>query len=204
MAKIINKTAKPGRIGIDLGGTKIEIMVLDPQGKECLRRRVPTPQGDYPATLQAIRDLVIAAEAELAMQCSVGVAMPGTFSSQTGRVKNANSVCLNDKPLKQDLETLLDRVCRFSNDANCFALSESIDGAAQTAKTVFAVIIGTGTGAGIVINKQILTGINGIAGEWVNEKLLFCGNSKFPIRPQDILWRYSPITNYHSLLTIHR
>lgn len=180
MAKIINKTAKPGRIGIDLGGTKIEIMVLDPQGKECLRRRVPTPQGDYPATLQAIRDLVIAAEAELAMQCSVGVAMPGTFSSQTGRVKNANSVCLNDKPLKQDLETLLDRVCRFSNDANCFALSESIDGAAQTAKTVFAVIIGTGTGAGIVINKQILTGINGIAGEWGHNPLPWPAETERP------------------------
>jgi fructokinase len=168
------------RIGIDLGGTKIEIIVLDKQGKQCLRQRTPTPQGDYQATLQTIHDLVISAESQLSMRCNVGVAMPGTFSSQTGRVKNANSVCLNGKPLQQDLEALLGRPCRFSNDANCFALSEAIDGGVQTAHCIFGVILGTGTGAGIVIDKQILTGRNGIGGEWGHNPLPWPADNERP------------------------
>jgi fructokinase len=159
------------KLGIDLGGTKIEIIALDDQGKERLRRRVATPQGNYPATLQAIARLVEEAEAELGQRGSVGIGTPGAISRATGRLKNSNSTHLNGQPIVQDLEALLQRPVKISNDANCFALSEATDGAAAGAEVVFGVIIGTGTGAGIVVNGQVLTGPNGIAGEWGHNPL---------------------------------
>lgn len=159
------------RLGIDLGGTKIEIIALDDGGRELLRRRVPTPQGDYYATLQAIAQLVRDAEAELGQQGSVGIGTPGALSRATGRLKNSNSVVLNDQPILQDLEAMLQRKIKISNDANCFALSESTDGAAAGAEVVFGVILGTGVGAGIVVNGHVLTGPNGIAGEWSHNPL---------------------------------
>jgi len=159
------------RLGIDLGGTKIEIVALDDSGKELLRRRVFTPSGNYAATLQLIAVLVHDAEAELGQRGSIGIGTPGTPSGVTGRLKNSNSVILNDKPILQDLESLLKRPVKISNDANCFALSEAVDGAAVGASVVFGVILGTGVGAGIVVNGYVLTGPNGIAGEWGHNPL---------------------------------
>lgn len=159
------------RLGIDLGGTKIEIIALDGNGQTLLRRRVDTPQGNYPAILAAIDALIRDVENELACTCTVGIGMPGALSSITGRVKNSNSVCLNDKPIKQDIEQLLRREVRIANDANCFALSEATDGAAQNAGTVFGVIVGTGTGGGIVFNGRNINGVNSIAGEWGHNPL---------------------------------
>ena len=159
------------RLGIDLGGTKIEIVALDEGGKELLRRRVPTPQGDYYETLQVIAQLVRDAEAELGQRGSVGIGTPGALSRATGRLKNSNSVALNGQPILQDLEALLQRKVKIANDANCFALSEATDGAAAGAAVVFGVILGTGVGAGIVVNGRILTGPNGIAGEWGHNPL---------------------------------
>ena len=159
------------RLGIDLGGTKIEIIALDDGGRELLRRRVLTPQGNYYETLQTIAQLVRDVEAELGQQGSVGVGTPGTLSRATGRLKNSNSVVLNGKPILQDLESLLQRPVKISNDANCFALSEATDGAAAGAEVVFGVILGTGVGAGIVVNSHVLIGPNGIAGEWGHNPL---------------------------------
>lgn len=159
------------KLGVDLGGTKIEIIALDDGGVELLRRRVPAPRGDYLLTLQAIAGLVHEAEAELGQQGSLGIGTPGAISKATGLLKNSNSVHLNGQPILQDLETLLQRPVKISNDANCFALSEAMDGAAAGAAVVFGVIIGTGTGAGIVVNGQVLTGPNGIAGEWGHNPL---------------------------------
>ncbi|UVE18524.1 ROK family protein [Pseudomonas sp. LS44] len=160
----------PVRLGIDLGGTKIEIIALE-NGQERLRRRLPTPQGDYTATLACIARLVHEAEAELGQQGSLGVGIPGTLSPDHGRVKNANSVCLIDEDLRGDLERLLQRDVRLANDADCFALSEATDGAGAGAGTVFAAILGTGVGAGVVINGRLLSGPNGIAGEWGHNPL---------------------------------
>ncbi len=154
------------RLGIDLGGTKIEIVALAADGSERLRRRVATPQGDYPATLRAIDALVDDAERTLGVRGSVGIGTPGSESPVDGRLRNANSTCLNGQPLRQDLEALLQREIRIANDANCFALSEALDGAARGAATVFGAILGTGVGGGIVLNGRVLTGANGIAGEW--------------------------------------
>jgi fructokinase len=159
------------KLGIDLGGTKIEIIALDDRGSELLRWRVPTPQGDYSGTLRAIADLVHRAEAELGLAGTVGIGTPGAISRATGLLKNSNSAHLNGQPIVQDLEVLLQRKLRTSNDANCFALSEATDGAAAGATTVFGVIIGTGAGAGIVVNGHVLTGANGIAGEWGHNPL---------------------------------
>lgn len=159
------------KLGIDLGGTKIEIIALDDIGGELLRRRVTTPQGDYAATLHAIENLVHSAEAELGQRGSVGIGTPGTLSKATGLLKNSNSVHLNGKPVLQDLQALLKREIKISNDANCFALSEASDGAASSADVVFGVIIGTGVGAGIVVNGKVLAGPNGIAGEWGHNPL---------------------------------
>ncbi|MBI5891690.1 MAG: ROK family protein [Nitrosomonadales bacterium] len=159
------------RLGIDLGGTKIEIIALDDSGKELLRRRVPTPQGNYFETLQVIAQLVRDTEAELGQRGTLGIGTPGTLSRATGRLKNSNSVALNGQPILQDLESLLQRKVQISNDANCFALSEATDGAAAGASVVFGVILGTGVGAGIVVNGHILTGPNGIAGEWGHNPL---------------------------------
>jgi fructokinase len=154
------------RIGVDLGGTKIEALALGRDGAERLRRRVPTPREHYPATLAAITTLVEGMERELDEAARVGIGMPGVLSPATGLVKNANSVWLNGRPLRQDLERLLRRPLRFANDANCFALSEARDGAGAGARVVFGVIIGTGTGGGIAVDGRVLTGPNAVAGEW--------------------------------------
>jgi fructokinase len=159
------------KLGIDLGGTKIEIIALDDNGVEILRRREPTPQGDYSATLSVIANLVQTSETELGQRGSVGIGTPGAISKATGLLKNSNSVHLNGKPILQDLEALLQRPVKICNDANCFALSEATDGAAMGAAVVFGVIIGTGTGAGIVVNGNVLTGPNSIAGEWGHNSL---------------------------------
>lgn len=159
------------RVGIDLGGTKIEIAVLDERAATLLRRRVPTPQGDYRGTLDAIASLVAAAEEELGPARSVGIGIPGAILPATQLVKNANSVVLNGKPLHADLEALLRRPVRLANDANCLALSEAVDGAAAGANVTFAAILGTGVGGGIAIAGRPWTGANAIAGEWGHNPL---------------------------------
>lgn len=159
------------RLGIDLGGTKIEIMALDAGGEVLLRQRIATPQGDYPATLRAIAGLVAAAESQLGRRGSVGIGIPGAESLATGLIKNANSTCLIGQPLKHDLQNLLQRDVRLANDANCFALSEAIDGSGRGAPIVFGVILGTGVGGGIVVDQKVLTGANAIAGEWGHNPL---------------------------------
>jgi predicted NBD/HSP70 family sugar kinase len=159
------------RIGIDLGGTKIEGVALDGNGRELLRRRVTTPGGDYQAILAAITALVHDIEKQTGQRGTVGVGTPGAVSRATGRIKNSNSVCLIGKPLGQDLAALLGRPVRLANDANCFALSEATDGAAAGAEVVFGVIIGTGTGGGIVVHGRVLEGANAVAGEWGHNPL---------------------------------
>jgi fructokinase len=159
------------RIGIDLGGTKIELIVLDDKGVERLRHRQPTPRNDYRATLETINSLVRRAEGELGATCSVGIGTPGAISPASGLLRNSNSACLNGRPFKQDIEALLGREIRMANDANCFALSEAADGAGAGAEVVFGVIIGTGCGAGVVVDGKVLTGPNAIAGEWGHNAL---------------------------------
>jgi fructokinase len=159
------------RIGIDLGGTKIEGIVLDGDGGAVARRRLPTPSGDYGATIAAIVALVGELEAEAGPAASVGVGIPGIVSPATGLVKNANSTWLIGKPLDGDLEAALGRPIRLENDANCFAMSEAADGAAVGAGVVFGVILGTGVGGGIVIDGRPLRGRNAIAGEWGHNAL---------------------------------
>jgi len=154
------------RIGVDLGGTKIEVAALDAAGAFLLRRRMPTPRGRYDDTVTAIAALVRGAERELGACGTVGVGIPGTISALTGRVKNANSTWLNDRPLREDLRAALGREVRIQNDANCLAVSEAVDGAAAGAPVVFAAILGTGVGAGIALDGRALAGANGIAGEW--------------------------------------
>jgi predicted NBD/HSP70 family sugar kinase len=159
------------RAGIDLGGSKIELIVLDQGGGEVLRRRVPTPQGNYLATLDAIQHLIEQAEAKLGVAMTVGFGTPGAISKATGCLKNSNSTCLNGQPLLQDLQQRLGRRLRIANDADCFALSEASDGAAAGAGIVFGVILGTGVGGGIIVNGQPLSGPNAIAGEWGHNPL---------------------------------
>jgi len=159
------------RIGIDLGGTKIEAIALDDGGAPLLRRRVPTPAGDYEGTLGAVADLVAGIEKELGRRGTVGVASPGAMSTRTGLLKNSNSTVLNGKPLDRDLSNLLGRRIRLENDANCFALSEAVDGAAANAGVVFGVILGTGVGGGVVVEKKLVEGHNRIAGEWGHNPL---------------------------------
>lgn len=154
------------RIGIDLGGTKIEGIVLAADGRELLRRRVATPRGDYAATVEAVGELVERLEMETGSQATVGVGHPGAISPATGVLKNANSTWLNGQPLDKDLARRLSRPVWLANDANCFALSEATDGAAAGAESVFGVIVGTGTGGGVVIGGHPLKGANAIAGEW--------------------------------------
>lgn len=159
------------RFGVDLGGSKIEIIALDPDGRTVLRRRVATPRGDYAATLRAITDLVLDAEAELCCSARVGICTPGATSPASGLLKNSNSVCLNGKPLLDDLCRHLRRTVRMANDADCFALSEARDGSACGAAIVFGVIVGTGTGGGLVIGGRPLAGCNAIVGEWGHNPL---------------------------------
>ena len=155
------------RIGVDLGGSKTEGIVMDESGEILARERRPTPQADgYRAILANVRDLVLELERRAGTNCRVGVGTPGAISTKTGFLKNANTVCLNGQPIKQDMEILLAREIRIANDANCFALSEALDGAAQGAPVVFGVILGTGVGGGIVVNGRLLEGAQHIAGEW--------------------------------------
>ena len=177
------------RLGIDLGGTKIEIVALAEDGRELLRRRVATPKEDYRGILDAIAGLVAEAESALGERGSVGIGTPGSISRATGLLRGSNSLCLNCKPIRSDLEALLRRPVQITNDANCFALSEATDGAGAGAEVVFGVILGTGVGGGIVVRGHVLTGPNAIAGEWGHNPLpwprdderpgpqCFCGHS---------------------------
>lgn len=171
------------RIGIDLGGTKIEGIVISDGGEILVRRRISSPSEVYLAIVEAIVELVAALEAEVGTRCPVGIGTPGAPSLSTGLMKNCNSTEINNKPLNADLERRLGRQIRMANDANCFALSEAIDGAAQRAKVVFGVILGTGVGGGLVVNRALLTGRNAIAGEWghipmpgvMEQRACYCG-----------------------------
>jgi fructokinase len=158
-------------LGIDWGGTKIEIAALDDAGTEHLRRRVATPRHDYEASVRVTAELVQAAERELGRTCPVGVGIPGSIAPATGLVQNANSDWLIGRPLKEDLESALGRELRLENDANCLALSEARDGAAAGAEVVFAAILGTGCGAGVLANGMLLSGRHRIAGEWGHNPL---------------------------------
>lgn len=158
-------------IGIDLGGTKIEGIALSDAGNELFRHRISTPQGDYQGTLHSIADLINKIEVAVDKKGSIGICTPGALSTATGLMRNSNSVCMNGKPVFTDLQELLQREVRIANDANCFALSEAIDGVAKDAAVVFGVIIGTGTGGGVVVDKKVLIGPNAIAGEWGHNQL---------------------------------
>ncbi|MBL0211922.1 MAG: ROK family protein [Holophagaceae bacterium] len=164
-------TGPVSRIGIDLGGSKIELAAFGAEGQERFRKRVPTPQGDYQGTLTTLHDLVLEAEQELGHPATVGVGTPGSLSPLTGLVRNANSTCLNGQPFKQDLEALLGREVRIANDANCFTVSEARDGAGAGADVIFGVILGTGVGGGLVVRGKLVAGANGIAGEWGHNPL---------------------------------
>jgi predicted NBD/HSP70 family sugar kinase len=170
------------RLGIDLGGTKIELIALARDGTELLRRRLATPQGDYEGTLGAIRSLVQQAETELGARGTVGIGTPGALSRATGKLKNSNSVCLNGRPILEDLQNLLERPVRMANDADCFALSEATDGAAAGMAVVFGVILGTGVGGGIVAHGRLLQGPNAIAGEWGHNPLPWPASEELPGR----------------------
>lgn len=159
------------RIGIDLGGTKIEGIAIDDGGATRTRTRVPSPHGSYDATLTAVEQLIGSIERHVGQRGSIGIGIPGTISSATGLIKNSNSTWLNGTPMARDLPARLGRPVRFANDANCFALSEATDGAAAGASVVFGVIVGTGTGGGVVVNGTVLSGINGVAGEWGHNPL---------------------------------
>jgi len=171
------------RLGVDLGGTKIEIIALADDGRELLRRRVATPKEDYEATLAAIAALVREAEAELGTIGSVGIGTPGSVSRATGLLRGSNSLCLNGKPIVKDLAERLGREVRITNDANCFALSEASDGSGAGAEVVFGVILGTGVGAGIVVRGGVLTGPNAIAGEWGHNPLPWPRDGEWPGPP---------------------
>ena len=171
------------RIGIDLGGTKIEGIAIADDGHEQLRRRIPAPRGDYEQTLSAVTALVVGIERDVGGRCTVGIGIPGTVSPATGLIKNSNSTWLNGRMLSDDLSRLLDRPIRFANDANCFALSEATDGAAAGARIVFGVIVGTGTGGGVVIDRQVLVGANAIGGEWGHNPLPAASGVEWPGPP---------------------
>ena len=168
------------RIGVDLGGTKIEAIALDDNGAELWRRRIATPAGDYEGTLAAIAGLVQTAERELSRQGTVGIGTPGAISPDTGMIKNSNSTVLIGRPLDRDLGNLLQRPIRIENDANCFALSEATDGAGRDGRVVFGVILGTGVGGGIIVDKTLLPGRNRIAGEWGHNTLPWIRQDEWP------------------------
>ncbi len=160
----------PFRVGVDMGGTKIEAIVLNAAGEVLARERFPTPK-NYDETLIATRDLVLQVEQQAGRTGTVGIGTPGAISPATGMMKNANNTALNGKPLDKDLEVVFKRPIRIANDANCFALSEAVDGAAAGAEIVFGVIVGTGCGGGVVINQRVLRGVNAISGEWGHNPL---------------------------------
>ncbi len=164
-------TAPEMRIGIDLGGTKIEALAIDKAGMELLRYRIDTPRDDYQATIMAMAGLVLRIEQETGTRGSVGAGIPGSISSRTGLVKNANSTWLNGQPLQRDISAVLEREVRVANDANCLAVSEATDGAAAGKGVVFGVILGTGCGGGLAVHGQIHAGANGVGGEWGHNPL---------------------------------
>jgi len=168
------------RLGVDLGGSKVEFAVLDARGKVAMRRRVPTPQGSYEQVLQLLGDQVLELEREAGERCSVGVGLPGTLSRRTGLVANAYNTPVNGRPLQRDLESALGRELRFANDANCFALSEALDGAARGARVVFGATLGTGAGGGIVIDGRVLEGRHALAGEWGHNPLPWMRPEEYP------------------------
>jgi fructokinase len=168
------------RIGIDLGGTKIEGLALTGGGEIAAKRRVATPKGDYDATIEAVAAIVTAIESDIGAGATVGIGIPGVVSHQTGLVKNANSVWLIGRPLGRDLEAALGREVRIANDANCFALSEAEDGGAAGARIVFGAILGTGVGGGIVVDGRIVEGVNAIAGEWGHNPLPWPAAGELP------------------------
>ena len=170
------------RLGIDLGGTKIAAVVLDDAGVMVWQRREASPRGSYDATVAALAALVEAAERDLGVTCTVGVGIPGAISPATGLVKNANSTWLNGRRLREDLADRLRREVRFANDANCLAISEATDGAAAGADVVFGVILGTGTGGGVVVRGRGITGANAIAGEWGHNPLPWPDDDERPGR----------------------
>lgn len=159
------------RLGIDLGGTKIEAIALDRSGAERFRKRVPTPQGDYDATVRAVAELIHTADSATGTKGTIGIGIPGTLSPATGLVKNANSTCLIGRALDNDLAAAVGRRVRLANDADCFALSEAADGAAAGANIVFGIILGTGVGGGLVIDRNVISGPNAITGEWGHNPL---------------------------------
>ena len=168
------------RIGVDVGGTKIEAIALDAQGVELQRIRLATPKGDYEGTIASIADLVRELETATRQTGTVGVGIPGTIVGSTGLVKNANSTWLNGRPLQRDLSEALSREVRCANDANCFAISEATDGAAQGFEVVFGVIVGTGCGGGVSINGRIHAGPNGLGGEWGHTPLPWTNATEVP------------------------
>jgi fructokinase len=168
------------RIGVDLGGTKIEFVALEVDGAELHRYRIPTPRFDYEGTLRAVVDGVESIEEKLSRVASVGVGLPGTISSLTGNVKNANSTWLNGKPFDRDLAALLHREIRCANDANCLAVSEATDGAGAGKRVVFAVILGTGCGGGIAVDGRVHNGHNGVAGEWGHTTMPWMRADEYP------------------------
>ena len=176
------------RLGIDLGGTKTEVLVLTPEGEPAYRRRVATPAHSYSQILAMIADLVHQAEADIGQRASIGIGIPGAISPASGLLRNSNTVCMNGHPFSDDLERRLERDIRIENDANCFTLSEACGGVAQGYPVVFGVIIGTGTGGGLVINGKLVNGPHAITGEWGHNPLpwhrsedgkpdCFCGKS---------------------------
>jgi len=168
------------RIGVDLGGTKIEVVALSDDGSELIRRRIPTPARDYAATLDAIAGLVNDTEAALGRRGSVGIGTPGAIDAVSGMLKNSNSAVLNGKPLHRDLESVLDRRIRIANDANCLALSEATDGAATGARVMFAAILGTGVGGAVAFDGNVVAGRNNIAGEWGHNQLPWMHDDEMP------------------------
>jgi fructokinase len=171
------------RIGIDVGGTKIEGAPIDGSGAVRSRRRAATPQGDYQATIPAVASIVADIEQDLGLRASIGVGIPGAISPATGLIKNANSTWLIGRPMQRDLERALARPVRLANDANCFALSEATDGVAANLETVFGVILGTGVGGGIAIGGRLLVGADAIAGEWGHNPLPWPAPDEVPGPP---------------------
>lgn len=167
-------------LGVDLGGSKTAIVVIDADGRERFARRAPTPGGDYESAVEALARMVRSAEREAGAPCSVGIGMPGALSPRTGLLKNAYNTVFNGRPLRADLERELQREVRIANDANCLALSEAVDGAARGARVVFGAILGTGAGGGIAVDRCVLEGRNAIAGEWGHNPLPWMRRGEYP------------------------
>ena len=168
------------RIGVDVGGTKIAVVVLEADGGERLRRRIEYSSREYPAALRLLAEQIRVARHESCEDCTVGIGMPGFVDADTGLIENAYNTPYNEKPLKKDLENILGKEVRIANDANCFALSEAVDGAARGSAVVFGAILGTGVGGGIVVDQRALDGRHGIAGEWGHTPLPWMTKDEYP------------------------